>query len=585
MVFPGEDNATEKNRKYRKHTYTFIKKVQERAEVNEWLAECNLVPLTTSQNSSCNIEYYRCGKVTKSKSVSCPVRGKVETPDDDVFFHLSYTTLNHEHATNTEKISIEFQKTITQLAKNNMKPFAILTYMKNNFEFNYNIEQVRYVIRKHEENSNEPVVSIGDLIAWAKSLRRTPVDDDTPFVIAFSHLNTKFNVIFSTIRLLSHAANDGISADSTYQTNWQGFPLNIVGGFDAMQKFHMIALSLASNETTDNFQFLFDAVKNSVLKFHNKEMKPTFLMSDAAFQISNGCLAAFSNSIPLTILMCFFHVAKAIEAYKFQKHSNKELIKSQIKVLQLCSNPTVFCHVVELFLTEWSASEPHFVAYFRKEWIDKHPNWFCAVNLKAPNTNNGIEGFNSNIKANFTLRRRLSLTQFKQTLLHLMESTSQMYVREKEKKVYYTEIVIRKEEWQTAVKFIQNPVSVSRVFLQNGIYYILSEGESNRKEQRVKNAEQAEGLFFSCAFSSFTEYVENYHQAVYQLKLTESYWMDSTCSCPYFMKNVTCKHVLAICMLKKLVKCPIEANPALLAKKPTRGRKANAKGALHREKG
>lgn len=193
-----------------------------------------------------------------------------------------------------------------------------------------------------------------------------------------------------------------------------------------------------------------------------------------------------------------------------------------------------------------------------------------------------MEGFNSSINSEHTLRQRLVLTIFKETLLKMLQYKSEMYVREKEQKVFHTDIVVHRDDWAKAVLYAKHPDTKRKVFINNEVYYILSDDELNREEQRVTNGQTAAVLFYSCDASSFEEYSLEYHQRVYELKLKDNF-MDPTCSCPYYMKNPTCKHILAISMLKRIVQCPVEANPDVLAKKPKRGRKSNAKGALQRD--
>lgn len=569
--------------KYSKYDYQFIKKARESSQVDKWLAECGLVSLTISTTATGTVEYYRCSKLTRKQSALCPVRAKIERHDNDVFHRIYCTTMVHKHEEMVEKMPSAFQEAIIELKNNGTKPLKILSHMKAKFQpFKYNIEQIRHVIRKNEKANIEPVVSIGDLISWAKTLRNIPINEDSPFVLAITHLHTKFNIVFSTLRLLSHAAAQGICADATYQTNWQGFPVIITGGFDAMQKFHMFALSVSSNETSDDFDFLFQSIKSGVSKFHKKIMKPDFIMCDAAAQIKNGFLNTFPHlsEEELAILMCFFHVKKAINSFKFVKTSSKEKVKFQLNILQLCANRQVFNHALQLFLKDWAAIEPRFVEYFKMEWVQKSPNWFCCANLKAPNTNNGIEGFNSSIKANYTFRRRLPLSQFKETVLNLLKDSSEIYTREKEQKIFHSEIILHRDDFKVAIEYIRNPATKSRFFIRNSIYYILSERESERKEKRVQSVEQAEALFYSCSASSFAMYESDFHQTIYQLEFVESNWMESTCTCPSFMKSVICKHILTIGILRKVIKCPVEVNPTILGQKPKRGRTKNAKSAL-----
>lgn len=145
----------------------------------------------------------------------------------------------------SEKISSEFKDMILDMHKSGTRPVQIHARLQEKFgdKFHFNIEQVRYLTRKNQDINIAPAVCLGDLIAWARSIRTVPNDIDTPFVLAMTHLNNKFHIVFSTLRLLSLAKHspDVFSADTTYQTHWQEYPLNIVGCFDKMNQFHMLA--------------------------------------------------------------------------------------------------------------------------------------------------------------------------------------------------------------------------------------------------------------------------------------------------------------------------------------------------------
>lgn len=127
-----------------------------------------------------------------------------------------------------------------------------------------------------------------------------------------------------------------------------------------------------------------------------------------------------------------------------------------------------------------------------------------------------------------------------------------------------------------------DPATRSKVFQFNGSYYILSSDEATK--ERVSDGEAARNLFLSTAATSFEIYTTEYHQRVYEVNFKVDNWTLSTCSCPKFMLKQICKHVLAIGILKRILVCPVTANPSVLGQKPKRGRKPNAKGALYKPK-
>lgn len=541
--------------------------------------------MTVSKTKAASIDYYRCNQVTRAGAKICPVRGTVERRNTDNIYRIHYTTWEHNHTNDNEKMLPHFKKIIIESFKNGQRPAQIHAQMTEKFgaTFHYNIGQVRHVIRKHTEENIEPTVSIGDLIAWARSLRTVPEDIDTPFVISMTNLSTKFNIVFSTLRLLSHASRDVYSADTTYQTHWQGFPLNLVGCYDAMGQFHVLAAGLSSNETSNDYSFLFGAVRTAASKYHQMDVQPNYVMADAASEISNGFQSIFPyvKENEHSTLMCMFHVLKAVNTFKFRDPASKDAVKMELKVLQLCGNPAVFVHVLQLFLTKWESTEPAFCDYFQREWVQKHPNWYAAANLLAPNTNNGAEGKNSTIKSVHTMRQRLVFTMFKETFTKMLMYWSAMYNREKEAKIFYTEVNISRNDWSKAASYAMDTDTKRKIFVHDGVYYVLSSEKMESGELQIADGKSAADLFHSTAAATFEDYVQHQHQCVYQLKLNDD-WKKSTCTCPYFMKHPMCKHILSVAMLRRRVLCPSEANPAALGQKPKRGRKSNAKGALHK---
>lgn len=353
-----------------------------------------------------------------------------------------------------------------------------------------------------------------------------------------------------------------------------------------MGHFHFLALSLSSNETSDVYGFLFASIQNAASKYHKHNMKPRYLMADAAFQISNGFKHTFPyvEDIVHWILMCYFHLMKAVNGYSFEEIVNKENIKDDIRALHLCANSAVFSHAVNLFLEKWCQKEAKFCDYFQSEWVNKHPNWFAAANLFAPNTNNAIEGFNSSIKSVHTLRRRLPVTTFKETMMKMLNYKSKMYVRDAEKKIFHDKLTIGRDEWSVSVLYAKDPRTKSKVFKQGESYFILSDAELDNDERRVIDGATASNLFYNTESLTFSEYISNFHQRVYKLNFCDDDWMKSWCSCPKFMSSPVCKHILSIAMLKRLTSCPVEANPSIMGQKPKRGKKSNAKGALFKPK-
>jgi transposase-like protein len=161
---------------------------------------------------------------------------------------------------------------------------------------------------------------------------------------------------------------------------------------------------VASNETAEDFQFLFQAVQSGVLEI-------------CSVNISNGFLACFPNS---RVIMCWAHPKKNMEtkARKFCKKQYLKQIFEDITKLNLAKSDAVFDKAAELFLSKW-AKNVEFCAYFRKQWLDQNLFWYEGAGPGIPSTNNALESTNASIKREETFRERRGLGEFKVMLLEM----------------------------------------------------------------------------------------------------------------------------------------------------------------------
>lgn len=308
-------------------------------------------------------------------------------------------------------------------------------------------------------------------------------------------------------------------------------------------------------------------------------------MSDAAMAIKNG----FSSSFPYVEgtdfdLMCNFHMKKALLSAPYKNKDNKILIKNDINVLEQCQSKQIFDHELKLFLEKWQAKEPEFVAYFKKEWVSKNPHWYACANLKAPNTNNGTEGTNLTLKRDHTLRERQPMTQFSVVFLQMLRHISQMYAREIDPKVFHTSPIIKNGDWTNGAIFASNPDLQSKVIPANrNLIYIISQKEFDDNKNNIQSENDVH-TFFDAILSSnnFDEYVQNMHQRVYEVNFADE-WLESTCTCPYYIKKLMCKHIIGTAFYAGEATCPPECNPNNLNKKKARGRPAKALNGLVRQ--
>lgn len=195
---------------------------------------------------------------------------------------------------------------------------------------------------------------------------------------------------------------DLLQTDASYKVTWQGYPILLVGTSDKNKVFHPFALAVSKNERTEDFEFIFRAVE-----MFSNDWKPEVLLADA----SEAITAAFEKvfGAPRVRIMCYFHVTENVEKFLRPLSNQKTInqIKSDMQALQNEQRRDIFDVASALFLQKWRKEQPDFTAYFEKEWLQKNSEWFEDAACGYPSTNNGLEGTNSWIKTEHTLRDRL----------------------------------------------------------------------------------------------------------------------------------------------------------------------------------
>ena len=151
------------------------------------------------------------------------------------------------------------------------------------------------------ENKHEPFVldswfDINDLIPAASNFR----------------LSISTKNLLEISKLTSH-----ICTDTTHKVIWQGFPVYSTGTTDMERHFHPTCLSICTNEIDEDFAFVFNSIRQSMLSLFNFVYRPDTLMADAAEAITNGFMKAFRyKSIDyFTRLQCFPHVDRNVDIH------------------------------------------------------------------------------------------------------------------------------------------------------------------------------------------------------------------------------------------------------------------------------
>ena len=109
-------------------------------------------------------------------------------------------------------------------------------------------------------------------------------------------------------------------------------------------------------------------------------------------------------------------------------------------------------------------------------------------------------------------------------------------------------------------------------------YYSVSTQYLKSKGQITQNLVN-EYIAKESKWSSFEEFLQ-LHFAVWRIEIDLNSFDESSCNCPFFMKNFVCKHVTGLGIRLKLIVPPLQAKCIPIGQKRKRGRAARAKPAL-----
>lgn len=391
-----------------------------------------------------------------------------------------------------------------------------------------------------------------------------PDDMDVPFCIGFrmelikgkpdpNKLNDDvlvFTAIFTTKRLLANASNaTKLHVDGTYKLNWENYPLLVFGTTDMERRFHLISFALTSNENTAAFEFCFETLKKSAADLLNIIIPADVLVSDACEAIKTAFRRVFPNSAEVT---CWFHVKKNVEN-RLKSSPNKALILNDLGRLQLCSDVDVFRYASGLFVEKWIAIEREFIRYFQKQWLKEGcQNWFEGFMHFTPSTNNSIEATNKRLKEDFTFRNRIMLSSFKGKLLSMLIQYSREY---KDNKRSFKAIVpVKDQEWKAGIDWAKSAKAVitdgdkiDRFFVPAG------------EEMDITQA--AVDTYKALSYDSFEDFsLKHFQLWSITMSRDSKHFDETTCTCPKFFKEYTCKHIIGLGLRMKVLSIPATLN-------------------------
>lgn len=425
------------------------------------------------------------------------------------------------------------------------------------------------------------MIKLGDLMEWCNANSAYPTDDNEAFILAsesstvFEELH--FGFCYTTPALLKKFIGlKTICIDATYKLNWNGFPLIVLGTVDRAKRFHPLLYACTSHETSGDYSFVFESVKNGLEVLFEASFEPTKLIADGAISIRNAFYGVF-DSAELDI-MCFAHVIRNIRKRPFVMKNNKPLILDDIRKMQSAPNRTIFETMSVLFCRKWEKLEPNFIEYFKDQWLGSLVNWFEGASEYTPSTNNALESHNATIKRKVTMRRRLPLNQFLMAMKELTEHISLQF--HSGKREIEMEPTIKNSMTNAAASIYQNKFKCfkAKSSTEDKLVFLVPSARCdpiNANEKFYRSLVKRQ-------WTSFDEFVTHGFQMFYIVQLSKTSWnKQSSCTCVCFFKENMCKHIIAVGMREKIIDCPESANPTSLSQyKRKAGGAKNAKKAL-----
>lgn len=367
-----------------------------------------------------------------------------------------------------------------------------------------------------------------------------------------------------------------VQIDATYKLNWQGYLVMVIGTSDRNNVFYKFGIAVCKGETANDFAFIFQALHN-----YNLEWQPSILLADCNETITTGFMQVFGE--PRVRIMCFFHVLKNIKKYLkvITKGKKFNQLKDDIQSWQCCKDEQTFQKAAELFLVKWATTNDRhvkdFVNYFIELWLSQNLKQFEGAAVGYPSTNNKLESTNAVIKREHTLRERLPVGQFLNSVAELLIKWSSTRSPDSANCISFDKYPdISVKQWTVAYQWVTQNKKIMKWKMENFAQFFTA--SSNMKSSLT------EELLFTFLlterkweiFDNFQEY--NY--GIWTVTIDADDLTNCKCTCPFFLKNCSCKHSLGMQIRLKLVVPPPEAKSVRLGQKRKRGRPTKAKKAL-----
>ncbi|KAH7725260.1 hypothetical protein AAVH_07053 [Aphelenchoides avenae] len=352
--------------------------------------------LDRHENKSVDTDYYRC-QYSKRMNYDCKKVIRVEFSAEDESVLVSETDNDHNDAPKeAETLSADTKNKILELLESGLQPLRILNNLRaKKVDPLPTLLQIQNVCKRSRKDSSGRTFTLEELRKHCEENYEHPLDADETFVVRYRiESATRFCVVWSTKKLLEkHKHEKLIQLDSTYKTNYFGFPVQMAGFTDARSRFHPTLLCVAHSEDTWTYSELLKALKGN-------GVRPDVILGDGAKEITAACRDVFPAA---RRAMCWAHVIRQVDKrLNVFKKDLRAMVRDDLLLLQYARTDDEFITVAQLVFDSWPAETADFVDYLRNVWIDSSEKFWYE----------GLEAQNRVIKESHTLRRLLPFPQF-----------------------------------------------------------------------------------------------------------------------------------------------------------------------------
>ncbi|XP_062535371.1 uncharacterized protein LOC134204581 [Armigeres subalbatus] len=196
-----------------------------------------------------------------------------------------------------------------------------------------------------------------ELATWTKSKSATPTENETAFVIGYDidQDNGRFRIVYSSVKLLSlFRTLDVLSADCTFKTTMQGYPLMVVCLVDKMRHAHPVAFATVTKQEKADYDFVFSAIFDQCSRLGIDCTVKAFI-SDGEIALKKAARSVFGEHV--LMINCYFHVVQNIKKHitknKTIPAECKETILKRVAQIQVSPTQLHFETACSLFLKEY----------------------------------------------------------------------------------------------------------------------------------------------------------------------------------------------------------------------------------------